>query len=155
LIHDAAISVAVIRAAVALLDQRPCLLFFLLFGIDELLDVAVPITQRVHLCRPSSLAAGLYDIGNLVVYFEEGQRAAGTATAAQLLFARADRRQIGPRARPVLEEHRLAIGEVHDAFHIVVHRLNETGAPLRILILGGGALCDVGLPVVKPIPARR
>ena len=43
LIHDRAVRIAIVTAIVALLDKRPRLLFFLLFGIDELLDVRVPI----------------------------------------------------------------------------------------------------------------
>ena len=40
LIHDRAVGVAVVAAVVALLDQRPRFLLFLLLRVDEFLDVA-------------------------------------------------------------------------------------------------------------------
>ena len=58
LVHDAAVGVAVVGAVVALLDQRPGLLLLLLLGVDEFLDVAVPVAQRVHLGGAAGLAAG-------------------------------------------------------------------------------------------------
>src|SRR2546423_1437575 len=49
LVHDAAISVAVVGAIIPLLDECPGFLLFLLFGLNEFLNVAMPIAQRVHL----------------------------------------------------------------------------------------------------------
>ena len=45
LIHDAAVGIAVVGAIVALLDERPGLLLLFLLGVDELLDVPVPVAQ--------------------------------------------------------------------------------------------------------------
>src|SRR3954469_5879108 len=91
LIHHAAVSIAVVGAVVALLDQRPGLLLFALFAIDEFFNVAVPIFQRVHLGRATSLATGFHDVGDLVVNFQERQRTTRTAAAAQFFFAGTDR----------------------------------------------------------------
>ena len=51
LIHHAAVGVAVVGTIVPLLHECPRLLLFLLLAVDELLDVAVPVAQRVHLRR--------------------------------------------------------------------------------------------------------
>ena len=67
LVHDAAVGVAVVGAVVTLLDQRPGLLLLLLLGVDEFLDVAVPVAQRVHLGGAARLAAGLHHVGDLVI----------------------------------------------------------------------------------------
>ena len=120
LVHDAAVGVAVVGAVVALLDERPGLLLLLHLGLDELLDVAVPIAQRVHLGGAAGLAAGLHHVGHLVIDLQEGQRAAGPAAAAELLLARADGRKVGAGAGAELEEHRLAVRQVHDGLHVVL-----------------------------------
>ena len=83
LIHDRAVRIAVITAIVAVLDQRPCLLFFLLFRVDELFDVRVPIFERVHLCSTPCLTAALHYVRNLIVNFQERERSARLAAAAQ------------------------------------------------------------------------
>ena len=83
LIHDRAVRIAVVAAVVALLDKRPCLLFFLLFGVDELFNVRVPIFERVHLRGSPRFAAALHHVRNLVVNFQERERSTGFAAAAQ------------------------------------------------------------------------
>ena len=60
-----------------------------------------------------------------------------------------------PVPEPILEQHRLAVGQAHDVFHVVVDRLNEAGAALRIFVLGGGAFGLAGLAIVKPVAAAR
>ena len=151
LIHDAAVSLAVKRAVVALLHESPGLLLFLLFAVDEFLDVAVPVAKRVHFGSAAGFSARLHDIGDLVVNFEETQWPAWAAAAAQFFFAGADGAQIGAGAGAVLEEHRFAVGEAHDVFHVVVHRLNKAGAALGILVLCRSALRFALLRIVKPI----
>ena len=71
LVHHAAVGVAVVRAVVALLDQRPGLPLLLHLGVDELLDVAVPVAQGVHLGGAAGLAAGLHHVGHLVIDLQE------------------------------------------------------------------------------------
>ena len=44
-------------------------------------------------------------------------------------------RQIRAGARAVFEEHRLAVGQVHDGLHVVIDRLDEAGAALGIFVL--------------------
>ena len=71
LVHDAAIGVAIVGAVVTLLDQGPRFLFLFLFGVDEFLDVAVPIAQGVHLGGAAGFAAGFDDVGHLVIDLEK------------------------------------------------------------------------------------
>ena len=111
----------------------------------------MPVAQRVHLRRAARLAAGFHDVGDLVINFQETHRAAGPAAAAQFLAAGTDRRQIGAGAGTVFEQHRLAVGQVHDGFHVVLDRLDEARAALRIFVLGLGALGLAGLAVEKPV----
>ena len=151
LIHHTAVGVAVVGAIVALFNQCPRLLFLLLLGVNEFLDVAVPVAQRVHFGRATGFAAGFHDIGNLVINFQKTHRAAGPATAAEFFPGRADRRKVRARAGAVFEEHRFAAGEAHDVFHVVRDRLDEAGAALRIFVLGGGALDLARLAAVKPV----
>ena len=155
LVHDAAVSVAIIGAVVALLDQRPGLLFLLLFGVNELLDVPVPVAQRVHFGGPAGLAAGFDDVGHLVIHLQEGERPAGTPPAAEFLPAGTYGTEVRARAGAVLEEHRFAVRQPHDAFHVVLHRLDEAGAALRVLVLRARSLGLAGLAIVKPIAPRR
>ena len=155
LIHDAAVGIAIIGTVVALLDERPSLLLFPLLGIDEFLDVTMPVAQRVHLGRATGLAAALHDVRDLVIDLEEAHRAARTTTAAQLLATGTDGRQVGAGAGTILEEHRLGVSEVHDAFHVVIHGLDETRTALRIFVLRRGAFADVLGPVVEPVALRR
>src|SRR5271157_3556961 len=52
------------------------------------------------------------------------------------LFTRASQgRKIGACAAPILKKHCLARRQAHDVFHGIVHRLDETGGGLRILVL--------------------
>ena len=66
------------------------------------------------------------------------------APAGKLLPARSQRSQIGPGAGAELEEHRLALGQVHDGFHVVLDRLDEARAALGVFILRGSTF---GLPL--------
>ena len=83
LIHDRPVRIAVVAAVVSLLDQCPRLLFFFLFRVDELFDVRVPILERVHLCSTPCLTAALHYVRNLIVNFQERERSARLAAAAQ------------------------------------------------------------------------
>ena len=151
LVHHRAVRIAIVAAVVALLDERPCLLLLLRLGLDEILDVGMPVLQRVHLGRAPGLAAGLHHVRHLVVHLQEGERAARDAAAAELLAGGAERGEIAAGARAVLEEHRLAGGQAHDVLHRVVDGLDEAGAPLRVFILGFRALGLAGAVVVKVI----
>ena len=154
LVHDTAIGVAIVGAVVALLDQGPGLLFLFLFGVNELLDVAVAIAQGIHLGGAAGFAAGFDDIGHLVIDLEKGEGAAGTSAAAEFFAAGANRGEIGAGAGTVFEKHGLAMGQMHDAFHVVIHGLNEAGAALGEFVLGAGPFGGLGLAIVKPIAAR-
>ncbi len=151
LIHHAAVGVAVVGTVVTLLDERPGLPFLFLLGVNEFLDVAVPVVERVHLGRAARFAAGFYDVGDLIINFQKTHRAARTPAAAEFFPAGSERGQIRARAGTEFKEHRLASRQTHDAFHVVVHGLNEAGAALRIFILRPGAFNVARLAIVKPV----
>src|SRR4029077_16961258 len=125
LIHDAAVGVAVVAAVVALLDQGPGFLLLLLFGVDELFDIPVPVAQGVHFGRAPGLAAGLHDVGDLIVDLEKAEGTTRTPATAEVLLAAADGAYVGAGAGAVFEEHGLGVGEAHDVFHVVLDGLNE------------------------------
>src|SRR5206468_3098510 len=85
------------------------------------------------------------------INLQERQRTAGAPAAAELFFAGTDGRQVGAGAGAKFEKHGLAVGQVHDRLHVVLDRLDETGATLWVFILGPGALGLAGLAVVKPV----
>src|SRR5438477_618332 len=82
------LSVAIVTAVVAVLDQRPRFFLFLLFCVDELLDIGVPIFERVHLRRAPRFAAAFHHVCDLVVHFQERQWPARFAAAAELFPCR-------------------------------------------------------------------
>ena len=84
---DAPISLPVERPVVALIDQGPGFFLFQVFGVDELLDVPVPVTQGIHLGRAAGLAARLHNGGDPVVNLQEREGTARTAAAGELLAA--------------------------------------------------------------------
>ena len=153
--HHRAVRVAVERSIVAHLDQRPRFLLLLGLGLDEFLDVRVPVLERVHLRRAARLAAGFHDVRDLVVHFQERKRPARASAAAELLLRAAQRRKIGPGAAAKFEQHRLRMREVHDGLHRVLDALDEARAALRVFVLRRGALRDLGLAVdeIIPLPA--
>ena len=92
LIHDRAIGIAVIAAVIALLDQRPGLLLFFLFRVNELFNVRMPVLERVHLGGAARFATALHYVGNLIVDLEERERPARFAAPAQFLAGAAQGR---------------------------------------------------------------
>ncbi len=152
--EDRTVGLAVeVRVIAALLDEHPGLLLLLALALDELEDVGMGHLERLHLGRATGLAAALHDRRDLVVDAHERERAGGLAATGELLPLAPERRKVGAGAAAELEEHRLAAGEVHDVFHVVLHALDEAGAPLRILVgvVGHG---DVVLRLVPPPVAR-
>ena len=119
---------------VALLDQRADLLLLAILALDELQHVGMPVLDRLHLGGPAGLAAAFHHGRNLIVDPHKRQRPGGAAAAGELLAVRAQRREIGARARAELEEHRLAAGKLHDVFHVVAHALDEARRRLRKLV---------------------
>ena len=99
----------------------------------------MPVLERLHLGGPAGLAAALDHRRDLVVHPHERQRARRLAAAGELLAVRAQRRQVGARARAELEEHGLAAGQLHDVFHVVPHALDEAGRRLRDIRRGSPA----------------
>ena len=120
------------RGVVALLDEGPGLLLLLGLGVDEVDDVRVVDVEDDHLGRAAGLAARLDDARERVVAAHEADRAAGDAAARHLGLGGADGGQVHARARAVLEQHGLGLGEVHDAAHVVLDRVDEAGGALRL-----------------------
>lgn len=137
-----------------MLDKCPGFLLFLLFGVDEFLDVTVPVAEGVHLGGTAGFAAGFYDVGYLVIDLEKAKWTARTPAAAEFLLTRSDGGKIGAGAGAIFEEHGLGVGEVHDAFHVILDGLDEAGAALGIFMLSLGAFGDAGGAVVEPVTAR-
>ena len=153
--HDRAVGLAVeIGLVAALLDQHAGLLLFLGLALDELHDVGMPDLERLHLGGAAGLAAALHDGGDLVVDPHERERAARLAAAGELFAMRAERREIGARARAELEQHGLAAGELHDVFHVVADALDEAGRALRIFVRILRLVDRLGLGVPMPIALR-
>ena len=107
LVHHRTVGLAVERAIIALLDERPGLLFFFGLGRDKLLHVTMGVADGVHLGGTTGLAAGLHHVGYLVIDLEEAHWTGRTSAAGELLAAGANRGQVGAGARAVLEEHGL------------------------------------------------
>ena len=99
LIHDRAIGVAVVAAVVTLLDQRPGLPLFLLLGVDEFLDVGMPVLAACSSSPRARLAAALHHVRDLIVNLQKRKRAARLAAAAQLLACAAQARKDRCRCR--------------------------------------------------------
>ena len=136
LVEDRRIRLAVERAVVAGVDQRPGLLLFVRLGEDELLDVGVVDVQDDHLRGAARLAARLDRAGEGVEALHEGEGAGGGAAGGERLVRAADRREVRARARAVLEEHALGLGEAEDRVHRVAAGVDEAGGAL-----GAGARC--------------
>ena len=120
------------RAVVAGVDQRPGLLLFLDLAVDELGDVRVIGVEDDHLRRAARLAARLDDARKRVEALHERHRPGGRAAAREQFLRRADRRQVGARARAVLEQHALGLGEGEDRLHRVLHGVDEARRALRV-----------------------
>src|SRR5262249_58486984 len=92
--------------------------------------------------RERGRAAPLAPPGGAVADLEEGNEAGGLAAARERLVLAAQRGEVGPGARAVLEDAGLARPKVHDPAvvdQIVGHGLDETRVRLRALVGAGGA----------------
>src|SRR5204863_5927049 len=96
--------------------------------------------------------AGLDRPRRSVADLQEGHEARRLSSTGQRLALAAQVREVGARARAVLEEACLADPEIHDAAftdEVVVDRLDEAGMGLRALVGAGredrlaGCLVDV------------
>ena len=120
--------------------------------VDELLDVGMPILERVHLRRAPRLAAGLHHVRDLIVNLEERKRTARFAAAAQF-FARelrSDERSV-PVPQPYLKSIASLIARRMMSSMVSSDRLDEAGAALRIFVLRRGALGLARLAIVEII----
>ena len=95
----------------------------------------MPAVQRVHLGGAAGLAAGFHDAGDRSYTFRNDSGPLGRPPPLSFSRWTAERGQVGARAAAVLEQHRLAAGQLHDVFHGVVDRLDEAGAALRVFVL--------------------
>jgi len=131
------------------------LLLLLHLGFDELWMSPVPITQRCSSCGAARLAAGFSLHWLLVIDLQERRTNGPLGRPPPLSFSLPER--MGERSVPVpepnLKSYGLAVGQVHDGLHVILHRLDEAGAALRILILRFRPLCPAGLGSQKPVAA--
>ena len=137
--------------------QRGHLLLLEHLPVDEVLDIRVIHVADHHLRRAPRRAARLDGARRPVADLQEAHQPRRLAAARKALIGRAQAREVGPRARAVLEEPRLAGPEIHDAaivHQIVGDRLDEAGMGLRMLV-GGGRLRQLPgleIDVVMPLP---
>src|SRR5207253_10498024 len=80
--------------------------------------------------RPAALGGARRAIEDL----EEAHEPAGGASARQFFLPAADGAEVRARARAILEQPRLALGEIIDAHQVVLDRLDEAGRALRTLV---------------------
>ena len=110
--------------------------------------------EHHHLGRAPGDPARLGGAGRLVEHFQKAHQAAGGAAAAQALHLAAQFREVGARARAVLEDARLVVDQVEDRLEVVVAALDEAGRHLGpgvgVLGLVGGA----GRAIDRVVPAR-
>ncbi len=137
--------------------QRGHLLLLEHLPVDEVLDIRVIHVADHHLRRAPRRAARLDGARRPVADLQEAHQPRRLAAARKALIGRAQAREVGARARAVLEEPRLAGPEIHDAaivHQIVGDRLDEAGMGLRMLVGGGrlGQLPGLEIDVVMPLP---
>ena len=124
--HHRAVSFAVEVTGVTLLDQGPGFSLFALLGINEFLDIRVPDFERIHLRRAPGLAAGFHHARNGVVHAQKRHRPTRATAAGKSFAFAAQRREISTSAAAILKQHRFAPRQLHDIFHLVTDRLDET-----------------------------
>ena len=123
-------------------DESGDLLLLLHLPVDVLFDIGMIDVDHHHLGGAACGAAALDGACSPVTDLEEAHQAARPAAARKALVGAAQRGEVGARARAVLEEACLADPQVHDAVlvdEIVLHRLDEAGVRLRVLV--GGRRC--------------
>ncbi len=130
--EDRAVGLAVERAVVAGVDERPGLLLFVGLAGDEFDDVGMIGVEDHHLGRPPRLAARLDHSREGVVALHERHRSGCGAAAVQDFFRGTERREVRAGAGAVLEQHAFGLGQVEDRFHGVLDRVDEAGRALGI-----------------------
>ncbi len=138
-------------------DQRGDLLLLEHLPVDEVLDVRVIHVADHHLRRAPRRAARLDGPRRPVADLQEAHQPRRLAAARKALVGRTQAREVGPGPRAVLEEPRLAGPEIHDpaiVHQIVLHRLDEAGMRLRMLVGAGGLgeFAGLEIDVVMPLP---
>ena len=120
-------------------DQRGDLPLLQDLPVDEFLDVRVVDVDDDHLGRAPRRAARLDGARRAVPHLEEAHQSRGLAAAGEVLVRRPHGGEVGPRARAVLEQARLADPQVHDAalvHQVVGDALDEAGVRLGMLVGG-------------------
>src|ERR1039457_78339 len=87
-------------------------------------------------CRATALGC----TRSTIEYFEKAHQPARCATARQFLLFTANRAEIAPCTRAVLEEARLILDQLVNSHQIIRNCLNKTGGTLRLFVGVGGFL---------------
>src|SRR5207247_1472064 len=116
---------AVQTHVVALLAEGPGLLLFLRLAPDELAYVRVVGVENDHLRRAPRRAARLDRAGDGIGAAHERDRSGGQTATGQVLFARADRRDVDARAGAALEDDPLGLEPVEDRAHRILDGHDE------------------------------
>ena len=157
------------RHVVAGLLEDARLLLLLGLAPDELLDVRVVDVENDHLRRAPGLAARLDRAGRGVGAAHEGDRPGRVAALGELLLRGAQPGEVDAGAGAAAEDDPLAPDPVEDRLHRVVHREDEAGRALRLLLeadvephgaVERGVLVDqdrlqLGLEGVRLVVGRR
>ena len=118
-------------------DEGGDLLFLLHLPVDVVFDVGMIDVDHHHLGRPPGGAARFDGARRAIANLEEAHEARRPSAPRQLFAIAAKPREIGPGARAIFEEPRLAHPQIHDAalvHEVVRDRLDETGMRLGMLI---------------------
>ncbi len=143
-------------------DEGGDLLLLLHLPVDVVLDVRMVGVDHDHLRRAARRAARLDGARRAVADLEEAHQARRLAAARQLLVLAAQAREVGARARAVLEQARLTHPQVHDAAlvdEIVGDGLDEAGVRLGMLVsrlrLGelAGERVDIEMALARAVDA--
>ena len=121
-------------------DKGSYLLLFDHFPVDIFLDIRMVDIHCHHLGRAAGRAARFDGPGGTVANPQEAHQPRGFAAARQALAFTAEAAEVRSGAGPVFEQPCLADPQIHNAafiHQIVIHRLDETGMRLRMLIGAG------------------
>ncbi len=131
-------------------DQRPRLLLFLSFPVDEIDNFRMVHVQNHHLGRPAGGAPGFGGACGAVENLQERHQSRGGPAAGQGLVLAPQAGEVGPRPGSVLEDTGLGLDQVEDGHEVVIDALDEAGRALGVLIgiIRGLDGVGIGIPVV-------
>ncbi len=129
---DGAVSVAIDRRVIALLDEHVRFALFLALALDEFHDIRMIDIEDHHLGGATGLAATLDHARESVKALHETDRAGSDSAARQSFLAAAQAGEIRACSGAPLEEHAFRARQAHDGFHGVFNGIDEARRALRM-----------------------